>query len=517
MKRTISFLIALLVFLSSFSMLLSAQENSANENFDFTSRKDFLWGQNLHNASGYNSPDRNSEERVHYVAKQGVKLIRYQGNDITEDFDEMDRIVSLCNAYGMKVMLLIKPPRQDEPTQEDLDYITTYAKTYAERYNGKEGRGKVDYFQLWNEQQIALRKSKYGDGGAVDGSSKGHYYDVSVAGKQDLVEYTKYFKAAIKGIKAADTDAKTLINFPRTAWGDILYYAENGVEFDGLAWNFYPDGLDPEAARKQFYEAMYGGVDEEGNPVLGLRQLFPDKEVIISEANTCINKIPDYNNVTIDQYDAFVEVMKLAYQQDWIKGLCAFQMTCMVSHPQEAERHYGHLLVDSLGNIIEPKPIYYLYQKLIGGSNSIPLIKKSSIDLAPYEKFKVKTQDDTELNQSEQVKPPADDNVSSQEKPVVDKKPTTQENESTIKDESNVDENSSIKSESIVEIKEIVDTVTVKPDDQYKKTTSTITQNKLPWILIISVGVGMLVLFGGGVAAFVIIDKKKLKKNDLIK
>ena len=55
----------------------------------------------------------------------------------------------------------------------------------------------------------------------------------------------------------------------------------------------------------------------------------------------------------------------------------------------------------------------------------------------------------------------------------------------------------------------IVEDVVIEPENIYKKATTTVTQRKLPWALLISVGGGMSVLFGAGFATFLIIKKKK--------
>ena len=161
-------------------------------------------------------------------------------------------------------------------------------------------------------------------------------------------------------------------------------------------------------------------------------------------------------------------------------------MTDSPSHPtSESEKHYGFISVERGGKLIGAKPIYYEYQKLIGGPRDVERLLKSSVDLKPYEEFKVKTQDDTDINQNE---------------PVI--------NES-INNDIAVDDTPIVENDISTDTEPIVETVIVKPDDIYKKTTSTVTHSKLPWALLISVGGGMLVLFGAGFVTFLIIKKKK--------
>ena len=84
------------------------------------------------------------------------------GGDISGDLTYQDQLVGLCNKYGMKVIMVFKPTQT-----MGLEYITLACKTLAERYNGKNGRGFVDYIQVWNETDAILIKAKFGTGGPL--------------------------------------------------------------------------------------------------------------------------------------------------------------------------------------------------------------------------------------------------------------------------------------------------------------------------------------------------------------
>lgn len=550
MKRFVSVLLSLVIISLLFSLPIYADETAINLD-DYpvlTYRSDFLWGQNMHNnRRGFDSPDEYSEEAIYYAAKMGCKLMRYQGQYLTDDFTETDRVIGLCNKYGMKVMLCLFPETVDEPTQSDLDDITYYVKTFANRYNGKNGRGKVDYFQLWNELEIDLMSAKYGTSGATQGDSTANYYCVSVEGKGDLVEWTKNMKAAIKGLKEADTDAKSIINFSWKAFGCVKYYYENGVDFDIVGWDWYASTYNIKEHYNNFWGVMHGwnevnqktvadvpkdtavdvdgniititdcpvyikndgyfsiyignerkffiakSVSESGNVLMveatpynepvsyhkGVHDVFPDKDVIFCEANSWVQGWTDYDNpMPYEKYEPFWLTMKMAYKEPWIKGLCAFKLTQSPNHSLGHEKNYGFLEVEKnsipTGKIIGPLPIYYTYQKMIGGNNNIARISKASIDLKPYEVFKVRTAiDNTNY-----------DDVSEGVIGSFDFSDVFDDDLDVFDDDS------------------LVEGIT-------KKLISTITTKKMPWVLLISVGGGMLVLFAAGFAIFLIIRKKK--------
>ncbi len=492
MKKIISVLSAFLIFISSFMLPTSSVfAETTDTDTVLNWRQDFLWGQNMHNSKrGHDSPDKYSEEALHYAAQQGVKLIRYQGQYLQDDFTETDTFIGLCNKYGIKVMLCIWPSygiTTDEPTQVDLDYMTMSAKAFAERYNGKNGRAKVDYFQLWNEEEIGLMRAKYG-ATATAGDHINDYFTVSVPGSDDLVEWTKCYKAAVKGIREADTDAKIIINFSSRAFGCVRYYQEQGVDFDYVGWDFYTIGTDIQANEERFLGTINGWTDDYGGWHDGLKTVFPDKDIIICESNVGMIYVDDYSNI---DYSPFINIMKKAYEIDKIKAFCTFKLTDSPSHPQDAEKTYGHISVEKGGKITGIKPLYYQYQHLIGGGASVERLLKSSIDLTPYDALKVYTQDDSDLK--------------TEEEPVLDLQPPSDD---LIIEDTTV--------ESTPEKEPIVETITIKPDDIYNKTISTVTHNVMPWGLIIGVGTGLVVIAVGIIATLIIIDKKKAKKNSLL-
>lgn len=92
MKRFVSVLLSLVIISLLFSLPGYADEKTVNLD-DYpvlTYRNDFLWGQNMHNnRRGYDSPDEYSEEAIYYAAKMGCKLMRYQGQYLTDDFPKL--------------------------------------------------------------------------------------------------------------------------------------------------------------------------------------------------------------------------------------------------------------------------------------------------------------------------------------------------------------------------------------------------------------------------------------------
>ena len=196
MKRILSLtlVMVLLISLGTASFLpgniaVSAEEASAipSHDVDLTSRDDFGWGVNVHSPQTNAYPEIYLEEQYSRVARMGSKWIRMNGYVPENDYTYLDTAVGLANKYGLKIIMTISPSRN-----LGLDYIALVCKTYATRYNGENGRGFVDIFQVWNETDLELMKAKYGDG-AASGESPSNFYTIRVEGAANLPDYLDYF------------------------------------------------------------------------------------------------------------------------------------------------------------------------------------------------------------------------------------------------------------------------------------------------------------------------------------
>ena len=244
MKRFLSMITTMILVLNIFCItnlatlgfVANAEEpiNAIPNPVDLTSRDDFAIGVNVHSALYAAYPEEYLAEQIHAVARMGSKWIRLNGQLIREgDWSYLDTAVGLCNKYGLKIVMVL-----DIDRSISLEYITLLCETYARRYNGEEGRGYVDYFQVWNELDITLLRAKYG-GSSPGGESEEHYYTVPVDGAADLPEYLEYFQAAEKGIHSKDSNSKFMINFSATHCGMVSYFLRNGVKFDMIGWDLY--------------------------------------------------------------------------------------------------------------------------------------------------------------------------------------------------------------------------------------------------------------------------------------
>lgn len=512
---------------------------------DLTSREDFGFGINVHESTYAAYPEAYLEQQIHAVAKMGSKYIR-MGLNIPSDGDwtYYDTAVGLANKYGLKIIAVIKPS-----TTMGLDLITATCETFARRYNGTEGRGFVDIFQVWNEIDITCMQAKYGNS-STSGESEDHYYTVPVDGAADLPEWLEYYQAAEKGLHCEDSNSKFLLNFAATHHGFVKYLLRNGLKLDYVGWDYYSYGVyDFEKSAKDAVEYL-GRLEKD---IWDTYQV----PVIVCETNSNAHATnqEDRENPTLDIYEPLIDYMYLYYERDWIKGAVFYELIDELAYGQtNPESWFGLLQNDGGGEIKEEneKAIYKEIQRLLKGSNELPVIDRSEVDLEPYKKLIVDTADDSQIGKDDgttssepeiggDVELPPDDTQSEPEvesqvetesqpeskpapsvesTPSVESKPEadteqTQSAETVYVDgpvtlETVYTTNTVYTDPSVVtKVEEVLKENVVTPvKDLKSKQTSYVT----PWDIIIIAGAGMLVAAAGAVVVYVLIMKKKLKK-----
>ena len=349
-KRIIC-LITVLAVLSSSSVF-----NAAKVDPVLTSRKDFLWGVCVHtpsiNTAIYGAG--NTEEQIHLAAKLGVKIIR-TGIE-SSNVSHTDKVVRLANAYGIKIMAVISIPGKtyDADSPVDLERIRDVYKTWATRYDGKHGFGKIDFIQIDNEMDNELM-GRFGV--ATEGSSISNY------NLSDLAVLTPQVKAATEGIKASGSDIKSVINFAFRHYGMLDYFYQNGVEWDVIGHDWYSDGMQYDINQGK---TPYQIGDE-------LYEKF-GKEVILCEHNVLGTGF-DFDDNDVSNWDVLDDVMEDYYKRDYVIGAIFYELCDQINRQKEEvyerEAHFGLCFTKPNGVIIGPKPIYTRIQKIIGGNNNL--------------------------------------------------------------------------------------------------------------------------------------------------
>ena len=329
-----------------------------------TTREDFLWGVNMH--SSYYSPSykvSTIEDRIHYAAEMGCKLMRLNANSPE---DELDYVVRLCNSYGMKVMLVIYiKDVLVKQTQSQLKEIEKEFFYYTDRYDGLKGFGKADFIQISNEMDLTILSNMKKPDYPTE-FDKVEDYDCDI-----LANATEQVKAAIKGVKSSTNEAKTVINFCWEHYGMLTYFYENGVDWDIIGHDWYGDMMNAYETRRN--STAYG--------IGELLYKKYGKQIIICESNYFQFDLSNqsWDDTKAETYDILIRGMQDAYRQNYVIGYTIYELVDELCFEKAEwkrgdetwyrEGHFGLLFADREGNIIEPKPIYYRIKDMIGGKN----------------------------------------------------------------------------------------------------------------------------------------------------
>ncbi|MCL5283630.1 MAG: glycosyl hydrolase [Armatimonadetes bacterium] len=187
-----------------------------------------------------------TSKTVQQIKAAGVGWIRYQRDWQTIEperghfhWTELDKVVQIANQAGLKVSF----PLQDAPNWAKTQVcdgkrlfagpqqMAAYAGAVATRYDGKHGHGKIDAFEVGNEEY-----DNYWGG----------YWENSLPCRQPKY-YGPVLAAAARAIRAANPAA--LVGFQGMWWLDLghfrsfyewIYNHGYGNDFDFANFHYYP-------------------------------------------------------------------------------------------------------------------------------------------------------------------------------------------------------------------------------------------------------------------------------------
>ena len=320
-------------------------------------RDDFAWGSMIHAREwGSSFKASNLELQLQQLASVGCKLLRVDIRDTS--YDQLDKTVKLCNAYGIKVMgIAYMPGRTFDPNATvNYDYLKQYYREIATRYDGKHGCGKIDYLQIDNELDNHL--IGYAGGG-------GNFMNISDFPKASLEKIASQVDTAIDAVHEANPDMKTIINIAWVHYGILKYFYEYGVEWDITGHDWYSDMFGYGGNSSEYYA-----------PGPELYKMF-GKPIIICETNMFMNiwngatEYPDYNNP--NWWNPLVECFKDYYAKDYVIGCVVYEFWDELGHQKGdtwmGEAHFGMIEADKNGNFIKYKPIYDRCKTIFGGGD----------------------------------------------------------------------------------------------------------------------------------------------------
>lgn len=462
-----------------------------------TYRDDFDWGSVMHAPSwGPAYSAGNLEQQLHQLAEMGGKLLRV---DATGNVGVLDKTVKLCNAYGIKVLLIVYLPSRtfDPDVSFDVEEIETHFRIYAKRYDGNSGCGKADYIQLDNEMDVGIMGWT---------SMNGYGTEISEYPEDSLKTITEQVKAAVKGIRNGNPNVKIIINIAFVHYGLLKYFQQNGVEWDITGHDWYTDML-------WYGNSDYDVTDRSQNFYKSGQELYDlfGKPIIICETNMWTNayngspvdeegylSIPDVKAGMIDgsYWDPLVFLLEDYYNEDFVIGCTIYEFYDELVHQSgetwSGEAHFGMMEAGINGLFIKAKPIYYRCKRIFGG-DTVEKLDWEKVE-AMYEKDDGGGGDDGDNTSST-----TDTSSSTTDQTGGTYETITKHNYTTV----------------------TPDPIIVTPEPINKEVTQTETVNRkipvssgkfftLPIILSFVIG-GVAILLAAGAVTYVVIKKKSSK------
>lgn len=453
MKKILAFIVATVLVFGS-TVTASAAESK------YKGRTDFMWGVTSHDYMYASYGNMDPEEYIKATAETGAKLFRIGFNQQLDEagLEYLDKCVKLCDEYGMDILVLMRFVTYE---LDMIDLNTIYFEMIAERYNGKNGHGFIDYFEVGAEEDCRMLNNKYPVNGP-NGDMVDHYYET------DLVKWQQLYASCIKGIRNVST-AKVVIDFSHLHYAPLLYMHERGLDFDIIGMDWYTN---------------MGPLSRVLDPVL---EKF-SHDIIITETNLWAGPETDQEN--LDEYSLLFDFMDEAYATPRVKSLIIYELkdepefNSDPNAPFTQEAHFG--LCKSEGSKISKisgyKPIYYEVQRLWGGG---PVKKTEVIYDVP------KKEEDSNNNSSS-----VESTVSN---PIYNNNTQTENSNSTVTSVPDTIDTSSVtelEPQRNIEVKQLVTTTTVKV---------------FPWVWF-AVGTVVILALGAFCLVFFVIKPPFVKK-----
>jgi hypothetical protein len=300
-------------------------------------RPDFVWGISGHNCGYAAYPAEFLEQQVRLAAELGVDVYRINTTPTDEaGFDYLDKVVDLCDKYGLKVFLIVFDCCLHDGSQPP-EFYYQHVKAIAERY-----KDRIPMIQISNEQDIpGLDLDTYKD---PDGDLP-KYYDMQ---RYPLIR--DRMAAMLRAVKEAAPAMERVVNFSWKHYGILDMFLADGLEWDSTAIDWYSN-MDDLADVRPILEHLFA---------------MPQKAVYVAEGNHWWG---DYLVSEARQVEYLTEAMKRfsSVPNDKMKGYMIYELLDEPAH-EWGESHFGLVKNDIRGHIGAPKLAYAAVQKLLRGN-----------------------------------------------------------------------------------------------------------------------------------------------------
>ena len=298
---------------------------------------DYDYGITGHHRGYAAYPESQLETQIRLAAELGVRIYRFNFNPQSEDdFAYMDRVLALCEAYGLKMMLVLDEYK-GTPTQ-----LSQMHEQIAKRY-----RGRIAYYQIFNETDVyAMHK----DDGTIYHQPVGTGEVLAHFNPERVSEITEKLRASIAVFREHDPDAKLVINFSYRHYAILKAFVDAGLSWDVIGVDWYSN-MGTHEVFEQF--------------LLNVQKELPDFEYMICECNIWAHDV-----FTEEQRQEYLETLVGALADSDVENLTAIIFYELLDEPAfgNGESYFGFVENDIHGKPGDKKPVYTaMQQHLCGG------------------------------------------------------------------------------------------------------------------------------------------------------
>ncbi len=301
---------------------------------------DFSYGVTGHHKGYAAYPVSQLETQIRLTAELGVTIYRFNYNPVSdEDFAYMHRVLDLCDAYGLDMMLVL------DDHGGSVEEIAQKHENIAKRC-----KGRIAYYQIFNETDVyAMHK----EDGSIYHQPVGTGESIAQFNPARVSEITEKLRASIAVFRENDPDAKLVVNFAFKHYAIIKAFVEAGLEWDVLGVDWYSD-MESNEPLASFLPRV--------------QTELPDFEYMICECN-----IWAHNAYTEEEQAAYLEAFVLSLADSDVKNLTAIIFYELLDEPayNNGESHFGLIKNDMNGTPQDKKMAYGVIQSwLCGGEVS---------------------------------------------------------------------------------------------------------------------------------------------------
>lgn len=361
MNKLVSLTVCIVMLFISFSFAGCSKTNTSSASSTMANKEDTLnFGMNIHNSAYESYPAKDIEKNIKSCKELGMDIVRYnQCSTEPKKIAEIKKVSKLCHENGMKLMLVVDST-QHYTMALPLDEIELKMEKYYHELSSALGDA-VDIYQIFNEMDVHC----------INGNSDSIFAPQADGHNYDCIMYERSVvavKGALKGIRKANSKAKTCVNFSWLHTALIYRLYEEGCRFDIIGIDWYSDCQEISSIEDLINEVTKN---------------IPDSDIMICETNYWMNLLDRYpqehkeslkdaekrNKLQAEWVPEFIDTL-IDCNNPRLKGIILYELLDEPNFEEDSgkyqgESHFGFIECDRKGQNQIKKPAFFSLQQKV--------------------------------------------------------------------------------------------------------------------------------------------------------